>query len=471
VGAVVVGSVVISVWLVVSRDRAVDGSPESSRSENTAKRVTPEACRDLLQDPLESVAAGDLTLTSANVVTMDRQQRASQVIIRSGRIASVEDSKSSGASAVDLDEATVLPGFIDSHGHWIGDRALLSESASQAIDSALAQGWTSISELFVNEQRLNELCALQRDGDLRLKVGAFLPINYGFQRFGRWYEAFEPRQALGPHLFLQGVKIFADRSEDGLGYQTEPPDPAVQGLLFWEPDELAAEIEHAHEAGWQIAVHATGDGGLDAVLDAFEPIGHPGITAARHRIEHVSIVRDDQVERIADLGLIASVQHSWFHAGAANELVRWLGRDRVTFTGRWRDLIGAGIPLTGGTDHPYAIVGESGDSIDAIAFAVTRRGPSGTRPPRWMAAQRLTDWEVLRSLTIDAAFAQGTEEYVGSIEPGKAADLVILSADPTRVGPQHLQKIKVLATIVDGEVEYCGPSAPRDLRSLCPGRE
>jgi predicted amidohydrolase YtcJ len=116
-------------------------------------------------------------------------------------------------------------------------------------------------------------------------------------------------------------------------------------------------------------------------------------------------------------------------------------------------------------------VGESGDSIDAIAFAVTRRGPSGTRPPRWMAAQRLTDWEVLRSLTIDAAFAQGTEEYVGSIEPGKAADLVILSADPTRVGPQHLQKIKVLATIVDGEVEYCGPSAPRDLRSLCPGRE
>jgi hypothetical protein len=135
--------------------------------------------------------------------------------------------------------------------------------------------------------------------------GAFLPINYEFQRFGRWYGAFEPGQVFGPHLFLQGIKIFADRAEDGLGYQTEPPDPAVQGRLFWEPDELAVEIGHAHKAGWQIAVHATGDGGLDAVLDGFEPIGRSGIVAARHRIEHVSMVRDDQVERIAELGLIA----------------------------------------------------------------------------------------------------------------------------------------------------------------------
>jgi predicted amidohydrolase YtcJ len=143
----------------------------------------------------------------------------------------------------------------------------------------------------------------------------------------------------------------------------------------------------------------------------------------------------------------------------------------VALAGRWRDLIVAGIPLAGGTDHPYAIVGESGDSIDAIAFAVTRRGPSGQRPPQWMAAQSLTVWEVLRSLTIDAAFAQGTEQSAGSIEPGKAADLVIVSADPTSVRPQDLRKIEILATIVDGEVEYCGPSAPRDLRPLCPGRQ
>ena len=466
--AVIVGLLVSAVWFAASRDQSGDGAPVPSPSAITATRPAPEACQDLLQESSESAAADDLTLTSANVVTMEGQKRASQVVIRSGLIESTEDPTSSGTKAIDLGGATVLPGFIDSHSHWIGDRALVSDSASQAIDSALAQGWTSISELFVNEQRLNELCALQRDGDLRLKVGAFLPINYEFQRFGRWYESFEPGQVFGPHLFLQGIKIFANRATDGLGYQTDPPDPGVQGRLFWEPDELAAEIGHAHEAGWQIAVHATDDGGLDLVLDAFEQIEPPDIAAARHRIEHASIVRDDQVERIADLGLIASIQHSWFHSDAASDLVRWLGRDRLTFTGRWRNLIVAGIPLAGGTDRPWAIVGESGDSIDAITFGVTRRGPSGDRPPRWMAAQRLTVWEVLRSITIDAAFAQGTEEAVGSIKPGKAADLVILSADPTRVRPQDLRKIKVLATIVDGQVEYCGPSTPRDLRLLCP---
>ncbi|MFN2586825.1 MAG: amidohydrolase family protein [Actinomycetota bacterium] len=122
-------------------------------------------------------------------------------------------------------------------------------------------------------------------------------------------------------------------------------------------------------------------------------------------MEHVSIVRDDQIARLAGLRLIASVQHSWFHAGAAKTLTRWLGRDRRALAGRWRDLIDADIQLTGGTDRPYAIVGESGDSMDAIAEAVTRVGPSGRRPPRWMRSQAMTVLEVLRSLTIDAAFA------------------------------------------------------------------
>ncbi|HEV3472841.1 MAG TPA: amidohydrolase family protein [Actinomycetota bacterium] len=388
-------------------------------------------------------------------------------MIRSGKIASSEDPGTSRATTVDLEGVTVLPGFIDSHSHWIGDRDLVRQDVYRAIDSALAQGWTSISELFVNEARLSELCTLEGAGDLRLKVGAFLPINYEFERW-HWYGDYEPGLVLGPHLFLQGVKIFADRSADGLGYQTEPPDPVMQGVLFWHPDELAAEVEAAHEAGWQIAVHATGDGGLELALAAFEPIGRAEIVAARHRIEHASTVRDDQVDRMADLGLIASIQRSWFHADAAKDLVRWVGRDRVTFTGRWRDLVNAGIPIAGGTDRPFALVGESGDSVDAIAFAVTRRGPTGERPPPWMATQKLTVWEVLRSLTIDAAFAQGTEDSVGSIEPGKAADLVVLSADPTRVRPRDLQMIKVVATIVDGRVEYCALTVPSDLLPFCP---
>ena len=465
----VVAVVVGAVGGVMLRDggRLPVEPPRLARTSGETLWSVPEQCRGSLNDPVEERMTDAFTFASANVVTMSGRSRADRLSVRDAVVVDV-GGPTRLAREIDLEGATVLPGFIDSHSHWIGDRALAGDSASQAIDSALEAGWTSISELFVNELRLNELCSLQQDGDLRLKVGAFLPINYGFERFGRWYEHFEPGRVLGPHLFLQGIKIFADRAPDGLGYQTDPPDLAVQGVLFWERDDLTAEIRHAHEAGWQIGVHATGDGGLDVVLDAFEPLGREEIVAARHRIEHATIVRDDQVARMADLGLIASIQHPWFHSDAAAELVRWVGRDRVSFTGRWRDLREAGIPLTGSTDHPHAIAGEAGPAIDALAQAVTRVGPSGDPPPRWMAAQRLTIWEVLRSLTIDAAFAQGTEDSVGSIEPGKAADLVVLSGDPTRVRADRLYGIEVLATIVDGRVEFCARSVPRDLRPLCP---
>jgi predicted amidohydrolase YtcJ len=85
-----------------------------------------------------------------------------------------------------------------------------------------------------------------------------------------------------------------------------------------------------------------------------------------------------------------------------------------------------------------------------------------------MRSQRLTVEEALRSLTIDAAFAQGTDESLGSIEAGKVADLVILSADPTQVAFEALWDITVVATIVDGRVEYCRLAAPCDLLPLCP---
>jgi predicted amidohydrolase YtcJ len=470
----VVGAVVAAAALAVAlvlTATSEDDPPSARVGEPTLVLPTPTptvafACRPLTSPTATPVTpGGDLALANAQVVTMVGRQRADSVTIAAGRITDV-----GGASeeAVDLQGAAVLPGLIDSHSHWIGDKDLAGNNAIEAIEAALSQGWTSITEMFVDDRRLNELCSLARNGDLRLKVGAFLPINYEFQRFGHVYEAFEPGQALGSRLFVQGVKAFADRAEDGLGYQSEPPDPAVQGTLFWEGDELSTELQAAHDAGWQLAVHATGDAGLDAVLAAFETLGRDEIVASRHRIEHLSMVRDGQIQRIADLGLIASVQHSWYSADAVDNLTRWLGQDRTRLSGRWRDLLEAGVPLTGGTDHPWAIVGKSGRSIEAIAQAVTRVGSDGAQPPPWMKEQRLTVWEVLRSLTTAAAFARGTDDSVGSLEVGKAGDLVVLSADPTRVPSLEIADIEVLATVVDGQVEYCGARVPPDLAPLCP---
>lgn len=120
---------------------------------------------------------------------------------------------------VDLKGKTLVPGFIDSHAHWMGDRAVSGhETPEQAMEAALRNGWTSVSELFVNEERLEELRQLDQSGALRLRVNAYLPLNWQSERFGNWYRAYEPGQEFSSRLRIAGVKLFTDNGP-GIGYE------------------------------------------------------------------------------------------------------------------------------------------------------------------------------------------------------------------------------------------------------------
>ena len=270
----------------------------SADFESTERETIPTSCQELLADPPPSPPDHKpIVFTNATVLTMDPEgNRATSVSIEGGRIVGTSEEAGSG---IDLEGATVLPGFIDSHSHWIGDRDFVGQTAKQSIRRALSRGWTSISELFVSFERLGELCDLEMEGKLRIKVGAFLPLNYQFQRFGNWYDDYEPGEEFGPHVWVQGLKFFADGAPDGLGYQTDPPSPSVQGKRFWKPRRLKAAFRHANDAGWQIAIHATGDGGLDLALDAYSTLGRKDIVAARDRVEHLSTVRTRSNQAIA----------------------------------------------------------------------------------------------------------------------------------------------------------------------------
>jgi Amidohydrolase family len=228
--------------------------------------------------PTPSRQRGGLVLRNANVLTMDPAHPEADAVAISGDTITFVGSEADALAAaptatiVDVGGRVLLPGFNDAHCHRIGDRREAGyDSAEAAIDAALAGGWTSITEMFVDEHRLNELRALDEAGTLRVRVNAYLPVNYLEQKFGVWFGDYRPHQVISPRVRIGGVKLFADSAWSAKMYMTDPhmDQPGYRGEVYWAPDELTDLVRTLHDDGWQIATHTAGDAGHDLVLDAY----------------------------------------------------------------------------------------------------------------------------------------------------------------------------------------------------------
>jgi predicted amidohydrolase YtcJ len=306
-----------------------------------------------------------------------------------------------------------------------------------------AVGLTSIRDLQIRPDAMRAYFDLWREGRLTLRVSMGLELNPEDvdqlqERLRHWGVG----SGFGDHwLRLDGIAEF----NPGNNNFREPP------LAPGDDDgsEMRLPVEKYRQAillmnrlGWRPSPHINADGGLDQVLDAYEAADRErSIREKRWIVEHVPLMHPDQIERMKRLGVMVSAQiHPYRGAG---NMVRQLGRERAERAVPIREMLDHGLIVSTGSDWPGAIH----NPFLNIYFYVTRDtlplGPFGT-------AQRISRAEALRVSTINNAYLTFEEQIKGSIEVGKLADFLILSADILTVPESQIPSIRPLATYVGG---------------------
>ena len=254
-------------------------------------------------------------------------------------------------------------------------------------------------------------------------------------------------------LTVRSVKLYADGALGSRGAAMLAPysdDPGNSGLLFETNDAMTAMIGKALSKGYQVNVHAIGDKGNRQVLDAFEAAykAHGG-KDQRNRIEHAQIVSLEDIPRFVPLQLIASMQptHATSDMNMAEDRV---GAERIQGAYAWQRFLKQGTHIAGGSDFPV----ESPNPFYGLHAAVTRQDHEGQPPGGWHPDQAMTVTEALRAFTLDAAYAQHAEKTLGTLEPGKWADFILVDRDIFAIAPLEIWSTQVIETWVGGKRVY-----------------
>jgi predicted amidohydrolase YtcJ len=266
-------------------------------------------------------------------------------------------------------------------------------------------------------------------------------------------------------LATEAVKIWADggmSSRTAAIHGSYPVPPHGSGILFFSRDELTAMVREFDGRGFQVAVHAQGDRAIGTVLDAYAAVlggmglagpglGGPagsapaGRNPRRHRIEHAGAMYPALTARAAELGIVIVSQPGFLSALGDGFAAAFPGQaDQLYAFGSWRR---AGLTVAGSSDAPVI----SAAPLLGVRDAVARRTAGGQLLG---PGERLTARDALALYTTQAAAAMHREDEIGSLEPGKLADFVVLAENPLGAAPDRIADIPVLATVVDGTPTY-----------------
>jgi predicted amidohydrolase YtcJ len=327
----------------------------------------------------------------------------------------------------------------------IGDRAVTEEEVALynklkaagrlPIRSVLTWRMPTAAPTEQLVKTIREKSWVTNQGDEWLKFGAFKVTLDGGMTIGTAYQR-QPYGGIAPQLY--GIS-----------------DPQDRGQLFVPPDKLLAIFRAARDKGWALTAHSQGGGAVDTLLETFEKLNaEKPIAASRSHWMHASFQSPEAIARAKKIGILADVQPAWLYFdGPALEKVFGHAGMRNFFP--LRQYLNAGIVLAGGSDHMIGFPSDKAvnpyNPFIGMWTAVSRKMHDGRV---LYPEERITRDEALRMYTTGPAYMQFSEKERGTLEVGKLADMVVIDRDYFTCPEDEIQRIRPVATILDGKVVY-----------------
>lgn len=305
----------------------------------------------------------------------------------------------------------------------------------------LSQGVTSVGFVSVNKKSLRALLELDNERKLPIRVFVYLSPSLLEELKGLGLT----RGVGSKRVKIMGIKVLADGSLGARTAWLSKPyeDSPTTGHPNISREELKKIVQEAHRLGLQMAIHGIGDKTIDMILDIYDELG-----GERNRIEHASILREDQIKRMKRLGVVASVQprfviSDWW-------AVRRVGKRRAKWVYPFKSMLEEGIMIGFGTDSPIEPV----NPWESIYAAVTRGKFEGIEIYNYTKGECLSLEESLHSYTYGSAYIMHAEDELGTLEEGKFGDFIIVDRDPFDSKEEELRDIKVLEVYVGGSKNH-----------------
>jgi len=334
------------------------------------------------------------------------------------------------------------------------DKAYIREAYRKAAETLLTLGITGMHDAGVDVKQVEVLMSMADSAELPIRVYAMLSSSReNVEAIG------EPIRGYGGDMLdVAAVKIYSDGALGSRGAALLEPysdDAENLGLPFWTQAELDDHVRLANEHGFQACIHAIGDKAIRMALDSYEQVQGGEASPLRNRIEHVQIVAPQDFPRFSELGVVASIQ-GVFATSDMNMAEDRVGPDRIKGSYAWRRLLDAGANITNGSDFPV----ELPNPFLGLHATITREDRGGMPEGGWLPDQVLSREEALHSFTLATAYASHREDTLGSLEPGKWADFIVIDRDYFEIPESQIDDTRVLQTWVGGKLLYSYSESP-----------